>query len=158
MKRRDFLRLGWATVIGTGFGTLRPAFAESLRFPPVSPASKHSQMAMSEPMAAERAADFTLRIAPTIVELAPQVAISTIGYNGKVPGPLMRVREGQPVTVDVMNDTDIPELCTGMACLSPRKPMERRKRAPLRSASRRAAISIRRQSGWLAMVPLAHQR
>ena len=109
MKRRDFLRLGWATVIGTGVGTLRPAFAESLVFPPVSPASKHPQMAMSQPMAAEHAADFTLRIAPTIVELAPQVAISTIGYNGKVPGPLMRVREGQPVIVDVMNDTDVPE-------------------------------------------------
>ena len=64
---------------------------------------------MSEPAANERAADFSLRIAPTIVELAPQVAISTIGYNDKVPGPLVRVREGQSVIVDVMNDTDVPE-------------------------------------------------
>ena len=44
-----------------------------------------------------------------MVELAPQVVISTIGYNNKVPGPLLRVREGQPVTVDVVNDTDVPE-------------------------------------------------
>ena len=109
MKRRDFLRFGWATVIGTGVRTLQPAFAESLVFPRVSPVSKHQQMAMSEAAANERAAHFSLRIAPTIVELAPQVAISTIGYNDKVPGPLVRVREGQSVIVDVMNDTDVPE-------------------------------------------------
>jgi FtsP/CotA-like multicopper oxidase with cupredoxin domain len=66
-------------------------------------------MAMSEPKATGRAADFTLQIAPTMVELAPKVVISTIGYNNKVPGPLMRMREGQPVTVDVVNDTDVPE-------------------------------------------------
>ena len=56
-----------------------------------------------------RAADFTLQIAPMLVELAPQVAISTIGYNNKVPGPLLRVREGQRITVEVANDTDVPE-------------------------------------------------
>jgi FtsP/CotA-like multicopper oxidase with cupredoxin domain len=50
-----------------------------------------------------------LQIAPRIVELAPQVAISTIGYNNKVPGPLLRTREGQTITVDVVNDTDVPE-------------------------------------------------
>jgi FtsP/CotA-like multicopper oxidase with cupredoxin domain len=61
------------------------------------------------PKTHERAADFTLRIAPTIMELAPQVAVSTIAYNDKVPGPCLRVREGQFVAVDVVNDTDVPE-------------------------------------------------
>jgi FtsP/CotA-like multicopper oxidase with cupredoxin domain len=55
------------------------------------------------------AADFTLQIAPMLVELAPQVVISTVGYNNKVPGPLMRMREGQRVTVEVVNETDVPE-------------------------------------------------
>jgi hypothetical protein len=32
-----------------------------------------------------RAADFSLRIAPMIVELSPQVALSTIGYSNQVP-------------------------------------------------------------------------
>ena len=63
----------------------------------------------SEPKASGGAADFTLRIAPMMVELAPQVVISTIGYSNKVPGPLLRMREGQPVTIDVVNDTDVPE-------------------------------------------------
>jgi FtsP/CotA-like multicopper oxidase with cupredoxin domain len=54
-------------------------------------------------------ADITLRIAPVAVELAPTRMISTIGYNGSSPGPLLRMREGVPVTVDVFNDTDTPE-------------------------------------------------
>jgi FtsP/CotA-like multicopper oxidase with cupredoxin domain len=50
-----------------------------------------------------------LRIAPMIVELAPHVVISTIGYSNEIPGPLLRVREGQRVCVEVVNDTDVPE-------------------------------------------------
>jgi FtsP/CotA-like multicopper oxidase with cupredoxin domain len=55
-------------------------------------------------------ADFTLRIAPIALELAPSRFISTIGYNGTSPGPILRVREGKPITVDVINDTDSREL------------------------------------------------
>ncbi len=55
-------------------------------------------------------ADFTLRIAAVALEIAPSHFISTIGYNGTSPGPLLRMREGKPVTVDVINDTDAPEL------------------------------------------------
>src|SRR5580658_4052549 len=109
MNRRDFVRLGWATVIGTGAGKLPSAFAESLALRHVPAPPQHPQMAMPEPTATGRAADFTLQIAPMLVELAPQVVISTIGYNNKVPGPLLRMREGQHVTVDVVNDTDVPE-------------------------------------------------
>ena len=68
-----------------------------------------SDGATSEPKATGRAADFTLRIAPMMVELAPQVVLSTIGYSNKVPGPLLRMREGQRVAVEVVNDTDVPE-------------------------------------------------
>jgi FtsP/CotA-like multicopper oxidase with cupredoxin domain len=62
-----------------------------------------------KPKASGHAADFSLRIAPMMVELAPKVVLSTIGYSNKVPGPLLRMREGQHVTVDVVNDTDVPE-------------------------------------------------
>jgi FtsP/CotA-like multicopper oxidase with cupredoxin domain len=55
-------------------------------------------------------ADFTLQISPVLVELAPRRALSTIGYNGKSPGPVLRMREGRMTTVDVINDTDVPEL------------------------------------------------
>jgi FtsP/CotA-like multicopper oxidase with cupredoxin domain len=33
-----------------------------------------------------------------------------VGYNGIAPGPVLRMREGKPVSVDVINDTDTPEL------------------------------------------------
>ena len=103
------MRLGWATVIAAGAGKLRPAFAQPLALREVPGPLPHPMMASLEPKATGRAAEFTLRIAPMTVELAPQVVISTIGYSDKVPGPLMRMREGQRVTVEVVNETDVPE-------------------------------------------------
>lgn len=59
---------------------------------------------------AAEAADYTLHIAPGLVELAPDHIVSTTLYNGEFPGPLLRFKEGQRVVVDVFNDTDTPEL------------------------------------------------
>ena len=53
--------------------------------------------------------DFNLKIEPVVVELSPNRVVSTIGYNGTSPGPLLRMKEGAPVTVNVVNDTDVPE-------------------------------------------------
>ncbi len=95
-------------MIATGAARLQPAFGESpgLRKVPTSP--QHPIVPLA-PKATALAADFTLQIAPMLVELAPQVVISTIGYSNQVPGPLLRMREGQHVTVDVVNQTDVPE-------------------------------------------------
>ena len=54
-------------------------------------------------------ADITLTITPVTVELTPDLVISTTGYNGTAPGPILRMREGVPRIVDVVNDTDVPE-------------------------------------------------
>ena len=53
--------------------------------------------------------DYTIRIAVTPVELSPDLIISTTTYNGQFPGPLLRFKEGQPVIIDIYNDTDVPE-------------------------------------------------
>jgi FtsP/CotA-like multicopper oxidase with cupredoxin domain len=53
--------------------------------------------------------DYTLRINSSPVEISPQRIISTTTYNGQCPGPMLRFKEGQPVTVDIINDTDSPE-------------------------------------------------
>src|ERR1700722_9730085 len=108
MNRRDFMRLGWATVIATGAGKLLPAFAQPVGLRKV-PGPPHPMMATLEPKATGRAAAFNLQIAPMKVELAPQVVLSTIGYGNQVPGPLLRVRESQRIAVEVVNDTDVPE-------------------------------------------------
>jgi FtsP/CotA-like multicopper oxidase with cupredoxin domain len=55
-------------------------------------------------------ADFALRIGPVSVELAPRKITRTTGYNGSAPGPLLRMKEGQPVAIDVFNDTGDPEI------------------------------------------------
>jgi FtsP/CotA-like multicopper oxidase with cupredoxin domain len=55
-------------------------------------------------------ADVTIHIAPVELEVAPRKIIKTIGYNGTAPGPVLRLREGQRVTVDVFNETKMPEL------------------------------------------------
>jgi len=55
-------------------------------------------------------ADYTLRIAPGLVELAPRHIVSTTLYNGEFPGPLLRFKEGRRIAVDIINDTDTPEL------------------------------------------------
>src|SRR5579862_3599048 len=57
----------------------------------------------------QAAADYTLRIAASAIEIAPKHIVSTITYNGKFPGPLLRFKEGQLVTVEIHNDTDTPE-------------------------------------------------
>lgn len=53
--------------------------------------------------------DYTLRIATVPIEVAPRRIISVTTYNGQFPGPLLRLREGRQVIVDVHNDTDTPE-------------------------------------------------
>ena len=100
VKRRDFLKLGGVAAVEVTAANLLPAQMQS---PMPSPTQEKS----APPQAGK--ADITLQIAPVTIELAPDHIISTMGYNGTAPGPLLRVREGQPVTVDVINDTDVPE-------------------------------------------------
>jgi FtsP/CotA-like multicopper oxidase with cupredoxin domain len=55
-------------------------------------------------------ADYTLRIAPLSLELALNKTITTTGYNGSVPGPVLRLREGKPVSINVINDAGYPDI------------------------------------------------
>ena len=61
------------------------------------------------PNAALNSPDYVLRIAANAVEIAPKHIVSTITYNGQFPGRLLRFKEGQPVSVEMHNDTDTPE-------------------------------------------------
>src|SRR6266702_1391676 len=55
-------------------------------------------------------ADHNLRIEPITLEIGPGVSIKTLAFNGQVPGPLLRLREGVPVTIDVTNAGPDPDL------------------------------------------------
>ena len=87
MERRRFLAL-----LGT------PAYAELARRIGLQTAPDNSK------------ADVKIRISPVEMEVAPRRMIKTTGYNGSAPGPVLRLREGQPITVEVSNETKIPEL------------------------------------------------
>ncbi len=96
--RRDFLR-GGAGLLFTGLG----GWAKPLPGRP-RPWSSASMEVPAKP------ADVTIRIGTVLVELAPHRIISTVGYNGSVPAPVIRLKEGKPVVVELINETDVPEL------------------------------------------------
>jgi FtsP/CotA-like multicopper oxidase with cupredoxin domain len=54
-------------------------------------------------------ADHTIRITPASLEVAHGRVIKTTGYNGSVPGPMLRLKQGVPVTIDLFNDTSAAE-------------------------------------------------
>ncbi|MGC1784942.1 MAG: multicopper oxidase family protein [Acidobacteriaceae bacterium] len=87
MNRRDFLQRGSVLAAATAVRRTPWAWAQ----------------------AASRA-DYTVRIAPTKVEIAPGKVVHTTAYNGRVPGELIRLREGQTVAIDVVNDTHVPDI------------------------------------------------
>ena len=92
LDRRHILRVGLA-VTALPSGSLLEACSR-VQQPPQPPKS---------------AADHTIHIADANVELAPGVVVRTTTYNGQYPGPLLRLHEGRPVTVDIHNDTARPE-------------------------------------------------
>ena len=97
LNRRNLLKFGGMALAQAGVAHL--------------PLRAQTGMAMSaSAQAPETKADYTLRIAPVTVELDRAHILSTIGYNGSAPGPVLRMREGKPVTVEMINDTDTPEL------------------------------------------------
>ena len=103
MNRRDLLKLGPLAFAGQALATAaaRDAAAQMVMLP--GPNATPTTAPTAD------ASDITLRIAPVTVELAPDRILSTIGYNGTSPGPILRMKEGKPVTVNVINSTDTPE-------------------------------------------------
>jgi FtsP/CotA-like multicopper oxidase with cupredoxin domain len=99
MNRRDLLKLAPLTLAAAA---TRNSAAQMVMLPGPTATPQNGQPTIAS-------ADITLRIAPVTVELAPDRILSTIGYNGTSPGPILRMKEGKPVTVHVINDTDTPE-------------------------------------------------
>jgi FtsP/CotA-like multicopper oxidase with cupredoxin domain len=91
MTRRQLLALAcsWAAADATASGQHQMARAPTPR-PSTPPVGE---------------ADITLRIGEMTLDLAPRRSVRTLAYNGQVPGPVLRAKQGQPVIVDVWNDT-----------------------------------------------------
>ena len=102
VSRRHLLRLGGAASFLSGANGMGLAQSPSGRSR--APSATASERTLAGP------ADYTIRIATSLIELGPDTTVSTKTYNGQFPGPLLRLTEGKRVTIDVHNDTDTPEL------------------------------------------------
>jgi FtsP/CotA-like multicopper oxidase with cupredoxin domain len=83
ISRRDLLKLSSFAALASS----SPAFARDLATP-----------------------DYKIDIAPTTLDLSPRHRLKTTAYNGQVPGALLRFKENRPVTIEVTNHTDRPEV------------------------------------------------
>jgi FtsP/CotA-like multicopper oxidase with cupredoxin domain len=104
-SRRHFLR----AVSGASAGLLLAGPAAAIAAPTLAPEESAAESARRDAVLAAQPADVTLRIGTVLVDVTKDFTVSTIGYNGSAPAPLLRFREGVPVTVDLFNDTDTPE-------------------------------------------------
>jgi len=81
VKRRELLKLAGFTLAQSGVAGL-PLLAQAAAASPSAPA------------ASDQKADYTLHIAPVTVELDRSHIISTMGYNGVAPGPVLACARG----------------------------------------------------------------
>ncbi|MBE7201863.1 MAG: multicopper oxidase domain-containing protein, partial [Parafilimonas terrae] len=96
--RRKFLTTTAQTGLALAGSTLLP---DGLLMP-------RRAFAQAQPSA--QPADHTIRIAPISHEIAPGKVIKTTAYNGAVPGPPLRLKEGKPVRINVVNDSGYDNL------------------------------------------------
>lgn len=98
MNRRNFLKTSGSILPAAG---VLPATAAGL--------FHQKSQKTTAPWLQDQPADYTIRINTSLVEVGKQRILSTTAYNGQVPGPLLRFKEGQQAIVDIYNDTDTPE-------------------------------------------------
>jgi CopA family copper-resistance protein len=90
LERRGFLRAAGLAGAGAAFGNVMPAWAQS-----VSPG-------MVAPLPTVSGSDIALSIGYVAVRVDGKVS-KAIGINGTVPGPLIRLKQGQNVRLRVTN-------------------------------------------------------
>ena len=80
-----------------------------------SPKGELAQAQISAPSSssivtpAESAADYTLHIKTSPIEIALNRILSATTYDSQFPGPLLRFKAGQQAIIDIYNETDTPE-------------------------------------------------
>ena len=92
LNRRNFIRFTAGMSIALGIDSLIPAYAKQ-----VSATDKPKQGKYSDPI--------DLQIQKTKLSIAGKNA-STLTVNGSIPGPLVRLKEGQNATIQVTNNLD----------------------------------------------------
>ena len=132
-SRRQFLLA--SALAGGAFVLSTPVRAQNLMQMPM-PAATPTPSVKTGP------ADVSLRIGPVLVDVTKDKTISTIGYNGQVPGPLIRLeRAGKSRYKSLMTPTP-PSLSIGMVNSFLRRSMAPAKRKHCGAASWASQLSI----------------
>jgi FtsP/CotA-like multicopper oxidase with cupredoxin domain len=90
VKRRNFLGLAGTLVGRAALGSVPALEALELKQP--------------------RHTDLKLKIAPHTLEIGKGISIQTIAYNDQVPGPVLRLRKGKPIAIEVQNASSNSDL------------------------------------------------
>ena len=90
LERRGFLRAAGLVGAGTAFGKIMPVWAQS------------ASAGITTALPTVSGSDIALSIGNVAVRLDGKVS-KAIGINGTVPGPLIRLKQGQPVRLRVTN-------------------------------------------------------
>jgi FtsP/CotA-like multicopper oxidase with cupredoxin domain len=98
MPRRRFLRDGSLAALGLTARGLQPAFAGTQE-----PAQSGAGVNGGKP-------DYRIEIAEIEWELAPKKKLRTAAYNGQIPGPLIRLSEGKPAAIEIVNRLNRAEI------------------------------------------------
>lgn len=91
-SRRDVLRLSGLAAVG------------------LLPAARGAAPETGVAVPSDAPPDVRLEIVSATVQISPRHALRTATYNGQVPGPLLRLKEGRTVTVEIANRTDEPDV------------------------------------------------
>lgn len=67
-------------------------------------------LALSGVARAAAVPDVRIEIAPYTLEASPKHHVRTVAYNGQIPGPLFRMQEGKPQSVEIRNLTKDAEV------------------------------------------------
>ena len=90
LERRGFLRAGGLAGLGAAVGTVMPSWARSV------------SAGIASPLPTLSGSDIALSIGNVAVRVDGKVS-KAIGINGTVPGPLIRLRQGQQARLRVTN-------------------------------------------------------
>jgi len=95
-SRRQFLRSASLTAVATVSNEVQPFLAwtqTGTSAPPI-------------PVGNVESPDYSIEIAEIEWELAPKKKLRTTAYNDQIPGKLLRLTEGKPVTIEIVNRLD----------------------------------------------------
>ena len=82
--------------------------------------------------------------------------MKTTAYNGQVPGPLLRLKKNQPVTIEVTNHTDRPEVVHWHGLFTPPTRWGDRRRYAAHRAELHRPLHLQSAPRRLSLVSHAH--